>query len=69
MFLVGSLALVQFLSAGFMPTQDDGQTQVSLEPAPGSTLEDTARIAQKASTLIKQIPDVTHIFSSVGSAS
>ncbi len=69
LFLAGSLALVPLLSTGFMPTQDDGQTQVSLELAPGSTLDDTARIAQKTSTLLKQIPDVTHIFSSVGSAS
>lgn len=68
-FLAGSLALTPLLSTGFMPAQDDGQTQVSLELTPGSSLDDTARIARKASTLIKQIPDVTHIFSSVGSAS
>ena len=68
-FLAGSLALTPLLSTGFMPAQDDGQTQVSLELTPGSSLDDTARLARKASTLIKQIPDVTHIFSSVGSAS
>jgi multidrug efflux pump subunit AcrB len=68
-FLAGSLALTPLLSTGFMPAQDDGQTQVSLELTPGSSLDDTARLARKASSLIKQIPDVTHIFSSVGSAS
>jgi multidrug efflux pump subunit AcrB len=68
-FLAGSLALTPLLSTGFMPAQDDGQTQVTLELTPGSSLDDTARLARKASTLIKQIPDVTHIFSSVGSAS
>lgn len=69
LFLAGSLALVPLLSTGFMPAQDDGQTQVSLELTPGSSLDDTARIAGKASTLIKGIPDVTHVFSSVGTAS
>ena len=68
-FLAGSLALTPLLSTGFMPAQDDGQTQVSLELTPGSSLDDTARLARKASTLIKGIPDVTHIFSSVGTAS
>lgn len=68
-FLAGSLALAPLISTGFMPAQDDGQTQVSLELTPGSSLDDTARIARKASTLIKGISDVTHIFSSVGSAS
>jgi multidrug efflux pump subunit AcrB len=69
LFLAGSLALTLLLSTSFMPAQDDGQTQVSLELTPGSSLDDTARLARKASTLIKQIPDVTHVFSSVGSAS
>ena len=68
-FLAGSLALTPLLSTGFMPAQDDGQTQVSLELTPGSSLDDTARIARKASALIKGIPDVTHVFSSVGTAS
>ena len=68
-FLAGSLALTPLLSTGFMPAQDDGQTQVSLELTPGSSLDDTARLARMASTLINQIPDVIHIFSSVGSAS
>ncbi|HEX8990957.1 MAG TPA: efflux RND transporter permease subunit, partial [Anaerolineales bacterium] len=69
LFLIGSLSLVPLISTEFMPAQDDGQTQVSIELAPGSTLDDTARVAGKASALISRIPDVTHVFSSVGTAS
>lgn len=69
LFFAGSLALVPFISTGFMPAQDDGQTRVSITLAPGSSLDDTAKLALKASTLIKQIPDVTKVFASVGTAS
>lgn len=69
LFLVGSLALVPFISTGFMPAQDDGQTQVTTTLAPGSSLDDTARLALRASNLIKQIPDVIQVFASVGTAS
>jgi len=69
LFFVMSLAIIPFLSTGFMPASDDGQTKVSIELAPGSTLNDTATVAQKASSLIMQIPDVTQVFSSVGTAS
>jgi len=69
LFLAGSLALTPFISTGFMPAQDDGQTQVSIELTPGSSLEDTARVAQQATALLKKVPDVTQVFSSVGTAS
>jgi multidrug efflux pump subunit AcrB len=69
LFLAGSLALIPLLSTAFMPASDDGQTQVSIKLAPGSTLDDTARMALKADQLVRTIPDVTHVFSSVGTAS
>ncbi|MEN6487537.1 MAG: efflux RND transporter permease subunit [Smithella sp.] len=69
LFLAGSLALAPLISSTFMPAADDGQTRVSIELAPGSTLEDTARMAIKAEQTIRKIPDVTHVFSSVGTAS
>jgi multidrug efflux pump subunit AcrB len=68
-FFAMSLAMVPLLSTGFMPAQDEGQTQVSIELAPGCTLNDTTALTLKASDLIKQIPDVTQVFSSIGTAS
>ncbi len=69
LFFVMSLAIAPFLSTAFMPAQDDGQTSVSIELPPGTTLSDTTALAQKASVLIKQIPDVIHVFSYIGTAS
>ena len=69
LFLAGSFALVPFITTGFMPAQDDGQTQVTVELAPGSTLDDTERLARQATDLIKQVADVSRVFASVGTAS
>lgn len=68
-FFAGSLSLVPLISTGFMPAMDDGQTRVSIELAPGSTLNDTVRLVQQADKILRQIPDVTHVFASVGTAS
>ncbi|MFA6012894.1 MAG: efflux RND transporter permease subunit, partial [Desulfobacteraceae bacterium] len=69
LFLAVSIALIPLISTGFMPASDDGQTQVAIELAPGSTLEAMARTTQKADQLIRTLPDVLHVFSSVGTAS
>lgn len=68
LFFVASLSLIPLLSTAFMPAMDDGQSQVTLTLPPGSTLEETARLARQADKLLRQIPDVTHVFASVGTA-
>ena len=68
-FFAASLALIPFLSTAFMPAMDDGQSQVSITLPPGSTLEDTENAAREADRVLRQIPDITHIFASVGTAS
>jgi multidrug efflux pump subunit AcrB len=65
-FFVGSLSLVPLLPKGFVPPADRGQTMVNIERAPGSTLEDTLRAAERVRQKLEIIPDVKHIFSSVG---
>ena len=69
LFFLGSLALAPLISTGFMPAMDSGRSQVGIELAPGSTLDDTARIALAADRILRRIPDVTHVFSAVGTAS
>ena len=69
LFLIGSFALVPFISTGFMPAKDDGQTRVTIELPPGSTLDDSARLARRASGLIRRVADVSSVFASVGTAS
>ena len=65
-FFVGSLSLVPLLPKGFVPPADRGQTMVNIERAPGSTLEDTLRAAERVRQKLETLPDVKRIFSSVG---
>ena len=66
---IASLSVVPLLPTGFSPPSDLGQTAIKLELQPGSTLEDTRLAADKARSLVADIPEVTHIFTSVGSFS
>ncbi len=69
LFFAASLSLIPLLSTAFMPAMDDGQSQVTLTLPPGSTLYDTARVARQTSAILREIPDVTQVFASVGTAS
>jgi multidrug efflux pump subunit AcrB len=68
-FLLLSFALIATLKTGFLPAQDKSQTQVKLELAPGSTLEQSRVTALRAGRLIGQLPEVKSVFASVGSSS
>ena len=68
-FLGLSFALIPLLPSGFLPAQDNGQTRVSLQLPPGSTLADTQRAADLATAQLLTLPGVSHVFSSVGSSS
>ncbi|MBK3393790.1 efflux RND transporter permease subunit [Psychrobacter sp. M9-54-1] len=65
---VASLALVKLLPTSFIPDNDIDQTRVEIELTPDVALEDTERVAAMASERILAMPDVTHIFTSVGEA-
>jgi multidrug efflux pump subunit AcrB len=47
-FFVGSIALIPLLPKGFVPPDDFGQTQVSIELPPGSVFADTLAAAEQA---------------------
>lgn len=66
LFIIGSLALMPLLPKGFVPAADTSQTKVALELQPGSTLEQTKKIAAHAQQLLREIPDVTQVFTAVG---
>jgi multidrug efflux pump subunit AcrB len=65
-FFVASLMLVPLLPKGFVPAADRGQTQVTIELPPSSSLAQTRSAAEAAQQIIKQIPDITHVFTAVG---
>ncbi len=69
LFLGLSLSTIPMLSTGFLPPSDDAQTQVTLTLQPGSTLEQTDATTRRAADIVSGLPDVTRVFSAVGSAS
>lgn len=69
LFFIGSLSLIPLLKTAFMPAMDDGQTRVSIELTPGSRLQDTAAVVKQADAIMRKMPTVVHVFSSVGTAS
>ena len=46
LFFFGSVALIPLLPTGFIPPDDNSQTQVYLELPPGATLEQTKATAE-----------------------
>ncbi|MGX1174679.1 efflux RND transporter permease subunit [Pseudomonas sp. R151218B TE3479] len=66
---VGALALVPLLPTSFLPAQDTGRSKITLELPPGTTLDHTTAMVLQASERLRELPDVTHVFSSVGTAS
>ncbi len=69
LFLGLSLAMIPLLSSGFLPPSDDAQTQVTMTLQPGTTIEQTDMIARRAADIVSRLPDVTHVFTAVGSVS
>ncbi|MEN3151140.1 efflux RND transporter permease subunit [Neorhizobium sp. IRAMC:178] len=68
-FLGLSLSTITMLSAGFLPASDDSQTKVTLTLPPGSSIEQTDVMTRQAADIVSGLPDVTRVFSAVGSAS
>ncbi|WP_420963732.1 efflux RND transporter permease subunit [Brucella sp. IR073] len=64
-----SLATIPFLQSGFLPASDDARTQITLTLQPGVTIARTEATAARASEIVRRLPDVTHVFTSVGSTS
>ena len=69
LFFAGSIALVPLLPTGFVPSSDRGQTQITIELAPGATLAQTAAVAERARLAAIEDSNVTGVFSSVGGGS
>ena len=68
-FFVGSLMLIPLLPTGFIPPDDNSQTQVYLELPPGSTLANTQAIAERARLLLGNVKDVKSVYTTIGGGS
>ncbi|ROZ79239.1 efflux RND transporter permease subunit [Ramlibacter sp. WS9] len=69
LFFFGSVALIPLLPTGFIPPDDNSQTQVFLELAPGSTLEQTKASAEQARLMISKVEHVKSVYTTIGGGS
>lgn len=56
------------LPTGFVPSSDQGYTNLSIELPPGSTLEDTLETAETVRKSVATIEGINNIFTIVGTA-
>jgi len=67
-FFVGGLMLAASLPDSFLPPDDNWQTQITLTLAPGSKLDDTLALAERARGLVEQNPHVRMVYTAIGSS-
>ena len=68
-FFFGSVMLIPLLPTGFIPPDDNSQTQVYLELQPGSSLAQTIGAAEQARGLIGKVEHVRSVYTTIGGGS
>ncbi|MDE2416920.1 MAG: efflux RND transporter permease subunit [Burkholderiales bacterium] len=68
-FFIASLMLVPLIPSGFIPPDDNSQTQVYLELPPGTTLAQTRAASERARELIGKVPHVKSVYTTAGGGS
>ncbi|MBG9388858.1 efflux RND transporter permease subunit [Caenimonas aquaedulcis] len=66
LFFLGSIMLIPLLPTGFIPPDDNSQTQVYLELAPGSTLAQTMATAEQARQMVARVEHVKSVYTTIG---
>ena len=62
-----SLAMIPFIPTTFIPVSDQGRSMLSLELPPGTPIEDTVRMSERARGLLAEIPELKQVFTQIGS--
>ncbi len=67
---IATFALIPlgFIGAEFMTQSDRGEFAVSLELAPGTTIEKTNKVSQQIEKMIGKMPEVERMYANVGSS-
>ena len=68
-FFFGSFALVSLLPTGFIPPDDLSQSQVTLTLPPGSTFQQSYRMAEQAREIVQKNPHVKLVYTAIGGGS
>jgi multidrug efflux pump subunit AcrB len=61
-----SMAIPAFIPATFIPSSDLGRSNLSLELPPGTRLQDTVVLAEQARQRLAPMPELKHVYSTVG---
>ncbi len=61
-FFAGAIYAIGFLPSGFVPRQDASRIVFSLELPPGSRLEDTREVTDRATALMLEVPQVESVY-------
>ncbi len=69
LFFIGSIMLIPLLPQGFIPPDDNSQTQVYLELPPGTPLAQTRETAEQARTLLTGIEHIESVYTAIGGGS
>ncbi len=69
LFFIGSLALIPLLPTGFIPPDDNSQTQVFIELPPGASLQQTEASAEQARLILGKIEHVQSVYTTIGGGS
>ena len=65
-FFIGSILLIPLLPTGFIPPDDNSQTQVYMELPPGSTLAQTREAAEHARLLLGKVDHIKSVYTTIG---
>jgi multidrug efflux pump subunit AcrB len=68
LFFAASIGLCFVLQQTFLPSEDWANAQLAIELPPGTTLEETSRVAGSAAAVLRTSPEVTDIVEFVGSS-
>ena len=69
LFFIGSIAMIPLLKTGFIPPDDNSQTQVYLSLPPGATLAQTRATAEDARLRLMAVAHVRSVYTTVGGGS
>jgi len=68
-FFVASIAMIPLLPTGFVPPDDNSQTQVYVSLAPGATLAQTSAAAEETRRRVMGVAHVKSVYTTIGGGS
>jgi len=68
LFFAASVAMIPLIPSGLIPPADTGNTTVSIELPPGSSIGSTLNVAEATRVALRSVPGIERIMTTVGDA-